>query len=583
MNRPVIVTAVRSSVHLTLLVCLCAVNFARAAGPTSADPLLPLSLWSDREELTTLHNEATELCNQAYKSSQSIAERLEAGKIKQIKLLEIGKLYVLTLQLERKGRLLSMWGEPAGLDFQIRAGAIDSQMRKAMDVMKPMNAEALNKGRTALAGRYKKHKKNLEAVGKLIDQKKFAAAEAKLLPMYDDIQAMGVWYPSEAERADALAYFDQPMGNLDRLYTPVRQAKALEEIAAERAKRQPDFDTLLKAIAAATTSIATSGQAELDGQKLAGPQVFALLADRCQKVQADTLYCRSLDWATLKGAGEKSLAKLLADHESFVEALPAALAGLIAADAARASGANATPLLAQYCEVAAPVVLAADWPALTTAVSAALAKLEAKSAAAQNYRVVTDDLLRWRARAAETQARAARKDYGDVPKDAVAEPIYRSPLPDIARQTGEKLDGKTIKWTNLLASERGQPAASRYQSATFASATPVDLSAFEKQIDRDLFVTDKTPPLTLEASMARQSLRHGDLAEVGGSVGLVELDAIIPMFARPAAETAGLTRLGPLQPEVDQARDPQRQIRYRLEIVPDWARGKYGFVRISGK
>ena len=70
--------------------------------------------------------------------------------------------------------------------------------------------------------------------------------------------------------------------------------------------------------------------------------------------------------------------------------------------------------------------------------------------------------------------RFARKAYGDVPKEAVAEPIYRSPLPEVVRVAGEALDGKKIKWFGLIAEERGQPAVSRYQSATFCSAAPVD-------------------------------------------------------------------------------------------------------------
>jgi hypothetical protein len=563
-------------------VVLCIAGAALASGPSSTDPLRPLSLWSDREDVQTLHSEAAELCNQAYKSAQSIAERVEAGKIKQIKLAEVGKTAVANMQLKRLAQQLTMWGEPAGLDFQVRAGQIDGQLQKAMDAMRPVYRETLEKGRTTLAAKYKKHKKNLDGINKLIEQKKFSAAEAKLLPIYNEVQLIGVWFSTFEQREGTLTPFDQAVSNLDRLYTPVRQEKALELIAEDRAKRQPDFDGLLKAIAAATTSVAASGQAELDGQKLSGPKLFSLLAARTQQTQADMLYCRALDWATYTGPGKAALERLTAEHEKFCTALPAALAGLIEADAARAVDPEATQLLAEYCQVAASVVLAGDWEPLTTAISAALSKLESKSPAARSYREATDDLLRWRARIAEAEARAARKDYGDVPKEAVASAIYRDPLPDVARATGEALDGKKVKWTNLLAPERGQPAVGRYQNTAFASSTPVDLSSLDKRMNADLMIGDKTPPLTLEAAMARESFQRGDLAEVGGSVGLVELEGLIPLFARPTPETAGLMRLGPPQSEVDLAREPQRHVRYRVEIVPDWARSKYGFVKIKG-
>ena len=179
------------------------------AGPTDKEPGLPLGLWS-RGECVELSAEAAELYAQSRKAIVA-AKKAKEKAPKSIKPLEIGKTHVAIMQLERRALRMRQWGEPAGWDFSGRGGKLRYEIGNLIESLRTPLRNALSKGSQLLTTKAKGKLKVLAQINKLIKNGDLVEAESKLLPIFDELDAIAIWYTIGDSRPEAMKPYDAAM------------------------------------------------------------------------------------------------------------------------------------------------------------------------------------------------------------------------------------------------------------------------------------------------------------------------------------------------------------------------------------
>jgi len=589
-----------------------ALMFLLVCGPPSAastdeDPEAPLAVRPE-EESRKLQTEAHSLDRKVRAALAAFAEKLAQDRLLQVKPAAVGETHVAILQLDRLARRLVLLGEPAGRDFSMRVMAFRADLAEIVAAYVRLPGVAARKARDyeVLLLEARKKAALLPKVQQLGGREQWEKAESLLHQVIDELEAMAVWYSGDQRRV-ALDNFYEMAGAVDPRVRKIREERAQAALAEARREQTPDFDGLLGSIRSAASSLQGSGDVEIEGQSLTGPEFLERFGQRWQEAQHQAARCRGLDWArgTEVAAGEAT--ELTGQQGRFSAEVGPAIAALVEADAGRADASVARAILVAYLEQLAPLVALSGDDSLESVVAPALEKLASKSpelaAEVEAYRKATTDVLRWRRRTAEASARARKGEFspiqgeflravrateskpGLVPADAIdtGRAEFSAPVPGIMRPAVEKLMGRRVWLTDLV----GLPTKSRMTIARYGKRNYARFSAPDAlagrfsqgvaALESDLLVSESAPPLTLEAAVALAKARRGDLEAAGGRITGLALESVVVRFATLSSGGRTLIPLGPL-PQEPGWRDSLRQAMMQFEIEPEWARHECFFV-----
>jgi hypothetical protein len=279
------------------------------------------------------------------------------------------------------------------------------------------------------------------------------------------------------------------------------------------------------------------------------------------------------------------IARLSADATAMQAQIISGLTKLIDADASRAQPDEIADLHATYLDLAAKLALISRDQAMFSDVDAALNRLAAKApslkADVAAYRGATEDLLRWRNRAADAMAKSYRKSASAMPIARVNEIQSNPVLPTyIAKLADESLKKDVVVSSTFLAAGK-DAAASSFSNNTLVRVCTPQLQPLTT-LKTDLLVSDSLPPLTIAAAKAIRAAERGAFVECGGTISKVELIGTIPFLATETPFRRSVVSLGEFVPaEISSAAKPQFQVVLVSEITPRWVRGDGFFAVVA--
>jgi len=541
----------------------------------------------------------------------------------------LGDTHLELFQLKRKGELLVLLGESAGLDYILRCKQMNEQLQKLIDTFagQPSSKRALDQIREKLRNQKAGRDRALAKIEDLANQGKWLEAENLLYKAYDTLDP-DTCLLTPQEWSNIYSPFMKVQTAIDNTMKAERIAAAQKIHAETRAELAPDFQATLSQVNAAIDSVGKTGSATWKDETVTGPQLAAKMGEAWSEVQVATLRCRSLDWLYLGNDIESAfMAQQVGGRVSdkptefenayatFAASMTDAFVRLIETDARRATADQAKALYVAYLEEIAPLarLCSIDLP---KKLETALGKLAAVSPALADeiakYKSATDELLRWRKRTAESLAANRLSKYTLVTeqhfKATTSTNVYRGlyPIqnpeihdarmlgsaPEILAPALKELMGKTGTVSDFVRlSPTGKMYIGRYQSRTYATMlieaelTETELAAALESLKRDLMVTDNTPPLSLQAMIAVKTAERGDFRAVGGAINGMYLESLMTRFAALPQAAGVIIPLGEI-PREPIGSNAISHLLMRYEIAPHWLQHDYfflEFLREAGK
>ncbi len=575
--------------------------------PSHRDMEAPLNIHNvaNSQELLT---KAKGLYEQSSKSLQGVVDGRGRASTK-----VLSQIHISLRQLRRTALDLQMHGEPAGFDFELRAGRLDEPLMKAVGQLKSSQAGVgqINKIRQYLSTPRTRQARDrvCAEVKQLMQKQQVLLAYDKLHQTLDEWKSMTIFLEDREPAND--------LGQLDDLEFMLRSRQKLfrqqirEALTTAGNTRQPDMKVLADGIVASADALRTSATVAVDGQTLSGPEYVEHAANAWRKVHLAALHCRAIDWA--RRVSIPSMPHMTevrepywideGQYSRFVDETVKGLAAIIEADAERAQGPEAAKLYSQYVEVLAPLAAQLEGDKLTSAIEAALEKLASKSPdfhkEVEAYRESTDELLRWRERVAASvaEARAAEFPSSDelLLKSLGSRQGVRGLLDEkqpnlrLARLIGsvpeimpvatqETLD-KQVLVRNVVGLPGGKIGIARYDARHYSTVAAYRATDEIQRLKQDLLITEQLPPLTLRAAIAVDSAERGDFVAVGGVVRGIHLEGLIPRFATLPEGGLSMLALGPLPVEPKQEA-LLNHVLVRLDVAPSWINHRFFFADV---
>ena len=579
------------------------------AAPGTADPHSSLPV-RDNEKCKALLEEATRLCDELTALLATLKAPPEGGKtLSKLPPREFGTAYVTAQRLRRVANELVIQGEPAGVDFQVRGYALERQLETAMtDYRKqPGNEDRVGITYTIFVREAKRRSGILPKVNILVNARKWDAAEALMIPACDAVDEQGAWFQGQV-REQTTGSLSKAMILVTQEMSKRRAEAARQELGARRAAEAPALSEIIAPFRSAVLQVRANGVADFEGQSLDGPQLLQAMADAWQRAQWQTLRTQGIDWARGLNAGEsksQELTGMLAQYKALSAEFPQVIGALIESDTERVAPGLARQLYLEYLAQLAPLVVSMAGEAFAKEIEPKLAALSAKSpellAEVATYRIVTGELLRWRRRVAEAQARVQGKGYQSIVEAAIPavstglnkpgltggasnqslEFAIRFPLPLVAERMQKELVGKRIRLDRISGIEAAKRrAVSAYQRRMYATFSQPEAALAEvTALAGDLMVNKAAPPLTWEAALALASAQRGDYRAAGGKIKAATLEAVVTRFATLPESARPLVPLGQL-PAESMAPAPLSQLLIRFDFQPNWVQNEYFFVAL---
>jgi len=535
--------------------------------------------------------------------------------MKSIKPKRITATYVSTLELAWYARRLSILGEPAGYDFMQRRTFLTKRLVAFISAYKGLPGVSRQLAREKpLVNMRTKNLKLLKSVLALVKKEDWLNADERMQIVVRDVFSTSIWYAAKPKGPiDASPYthpFGAPRKQLREAVQEYRTTLADESISETRQQIQPDFDSLLGELNSAATSLSSSGMVG----DLTGPQWLSNFAGLWQSAQVQAIQSVGLAEAhTLSNPQDASagLDSLLAAQQQFSDSVVAGISSLINADATRVSSSEARSLYVEYLSVLAPIISLSDDPALMESLQSPLDALASKApdfhGDVSSYRTFTSDLLRWRERVAasyvagkgsDTSLAAAFSGFAvasEVESERLIHPLLGSseqyaflngPAPVAVSAVGSKLDGQQIKVADLIANRNGsgQWTSRKHGPVYGVCSFAIDFTPAIDDLRSALLISDESPALTLEAALAIESARQGDLAEAGGSVSDLVLEGRVSRHATMSEDDWGLIRLGQLADEEYATGSKSiyilQNVLAKVVFEPRWLRHRYFFFEL---
>ena len=560
---------------------------APAAVRLSAEnPDAPLELW--RPAATSkLLAEAVKLHADVVTGLANLREKRQSHQLKQRGVLKrVGDVHVALLSLSRAANKLAAMREPAGIDLRLRAEALRAELRPIIEETRRLQADTIEKSRDYLdkMGGDMKRRRILEKAETLRLEGKLEQAEALVLPAYNKMELMGVWYVTSVDRDASLLPFDLWLNPFDTEMIRKLEDDSRDALAERASEVTPKFDELLEQLMTASESVGKTGMGAFADESLSGPEIVRRFAAAWTNIQRSAAETWAMDQAFERQTEIKAQREA---WRKFNDDFAAGIVGLIAADAKRASDSEAKQLYSQYCGVLAPLVGLVDEQVLREPADAALYQFVVKSPSLRQnwftYQQATHDLLRWRQKTAKLRAAAFSKGHINLQGDNTLPREIKDPAPVIMASISKQLSGKRVRGEDLLG------AGPRRVTTDLNSAAIVTIDQDDDNycqvhatvLRGELLASSVYPMLSLDVAAAIAETERGDLVAAGGVVRDYALRPLVPLLANCRPDDVGLLRIGVLPAGIGASHAPLSEALIEVSIQPEWLQQRYFCISLA--
>lgn len=580
----------------------------------TAKPAIAQSHFSDPHAGLAVHGagepaEYAGIASQLYKSAnEEMGKWLELAsknKLDAEKPDDVAKTWVQIQQIARAGRYLAMYGEPAGLDYQMRHKVLIENFSKLFETYKSSQnyVKAQTLARAALMKNANARAKKLEAIQKLVQANKIIEAEKEMDEALDSLDTLTLFIPAEEAQNYTKPFLELKIGYIDRSARELRIATAQKALGVTRDNIKADGAVPPDAIAKAAEALKAAASVEVDGQTVTGPQLVSILEKTLVAEHAAMLRRRSTEMARSSALDDHVATAERKAIEDQYTALSKQLLGLlptiIANEAARATEGEAAALYEQHLQAAARFLMKASSEAAKEETKKSLAALAAKSpglaAEAANEEAMSREYLRWKKRTAAAVAKAKSKEFPALPQvfaegtavdpmtysDGLFNANTNQPLsffyaasPRVIAAAQPKLAGKPASVTDIFPLDAGGSGVSRYSTRTIAMVALPDFSAQAAALQTGILGEGKTPK-SLGVAMAVEGTQRGWLAGAGGVIEDLFVEGVITRFAKTPDAIALLVPVGTWNDEPNQPL--LKHALGRFVLKPSWYQGEYFF------
>ncbi|MFO0906267.1 MAG: hypothetical protein U0939_24890 [Pirellulales bacterium] len=600
---------------------------SKTVNPNSQDPTLAMAVHGEKLS-DKLQDDAQGRYTTAAKALKAALEKEEKGLVNKVEAKAVGEAYAATQQMRRLAQQLQLLGESAGVDVQLRSESMSGHLTRVAQKYAgtPEGTAFLTKARAFLNKSQPERMNTIKRVAELLRKEQWREAETQLYLTLDKLATITVFMSPEEQRP-IYEPFAEVLNGVTRAMAAVRHKESTDILQARLRELTPRYATLLKKAGAGGAS-AAKGPADFEAEPAVdgaaavepktGPErVAAVLADwqqlhvSVQKFHALSQYLAGRGnnpaYSAAMPTGESTpLDPVVAEYlDGFYTQIVASLAKVIEADAAQATESDVPTLHAAYLQAIGLAAARDRDGALAKSLAPALQKLAAKSppyaANVAAYDESTTELLRWRQRVAESQARARLATHPTVDKpfrpafqtkvnylglfDA-AQPDFEDPrlmqsAPDVLLPAIEQVVGQKATVPSVRAVGTGKNAVSVLNSRTYATLRGVRTAVGPavEALKADLFVSDAAGPLTLVAASALATAEAGDWDWCGGTLTQVHLEGYVTRLMTLPDAAWPLVPLGAVAVSAARADAPSSPLLsksvVRFDVAPEWVQHRY--------
>jgi hypothetical protein len=339
-------------------VCLMWGSAALAGGPSSDDPeaVLPCgALPGNLEE----YSAAVEAYQHAVDLILAVLKEHETSGFKKAMLLAIGKARTAAIQAERRISRLTLVGEPASFELDVRIRELHKRLDEVYHktYQDPTVRTLVDGTHQRWLNEASKLQKAIPKAEQLAERKEWDEAAQALFDPIDKLTPQGMWY-NQLVQTTGFAPFLQPLGKIEsELFATIR-SRAIGERNEAIARELPDFVAIQRDVDTAIQGVTAGGKGNFDGQEQTGPGLLGAIGARWRHANLAAWRARAHYWALQQQTGNSpnELSVLEQAYERFTGTMVQACSRLIEADAARAAASDVAGLHREYVETLAPLL-----------------------------------------------------------------------------------------------------------------------------------------------------------------------------------------------------------------------------------
>ena len=602
---------------ITYLTMLFPSRFVKA-NPSSEDPHKPLVLHD--KQYDKLHENAARIYSTELKRLAEFSElhQVDRLRVNQGTMRKLGQANIELIRLKWLALRLQYVGEPAGFDFEKRYVALKKQLDPIIVYMRkhPDAQAVIAKIKTAFGRNSKRRMQDALQIQDRVNAEQWEEAETHLHKSVLSIR-VGSCFLNPGDQDKILLPYGKAESAITQTLEKLRRDTANAQLLQRLAAMEPKFQDLLDNLADAQEQIKTTGTARIAGKEWTGPDFMGYIAEQWREVQLRSHRWRGLEWARCFVVNDPVTPELVdfrKKQTAFSRGIVKAIAGIIAADATRATEANAAVLYEKYLPAVAPLVAESRGNELLTDCEQALTGFIEKSPSLANdvhyYQIGTSELIRWRERAATAAMTSRASEFQQIGRllrnsmgrtddfrgfasgaqgRDVASLVMSGPETMLAineRMLQQNATASPIVLTKK--SSFGQYQARTYTTQSILKPTPKFIL---NSVKRDLMINEDNAPYSLAGAAAYHRATKGGPTAIFGKLEQAYLEALITRFVKLPDSAWEISPLGQLpqeyvgspavQSNTSTGAKPEslQQMIVRFSIQPQWV--QYGPMVIS--
>ena len=542
------------------------------------------------------------LVKQAYGTWQESYDKLMEGEkvIQTSPKLEkiaknLGESYVLSqILLRQAGQLINM-GEPAGLDLQKRGTEIvrlltlfrDKKYRHVIKNLTPQ-ADSIYKANIAAV------RKKINGIRQLAARGNFEKAAQQYLKILDEVNGYGFFLSLmyQNDLYQALSQGSESVGVVNRALNEKYKKTLLEKFVSEF----PDVDKATDQIQKIVKKFRETGEANVGGSKMKGPQLFRYCFKGFQSSYLQLVHCLGIAAASKDNDLEEKTQRSIAKIE---KELSKTLISIIEADVRNVAKKDVEELYVDYLRIISPIVANQDHYKIVRKCIPVLDELSEKSdefvRLIDNYQAATSELLYWKKRTAADQQdrispRFSKLDdllLGTVGANSEERKMGLGLITENEQAVPTKLEtGLDIVYAKIPKRTVGNKVVLDrvVKSGDFGFSgihhrywvqfkLNEDFSSAIQNLRNDLLVSSDDPPLTLESAFSLSSAVKNSFENMGGRVTSTNFESAVWRLAKMPASAKMLVPIGRQQNGFG-----FDQLLVKMTVEPEWIRHTHFFL-----
>ena len=527
----------------------------------------------------------------------SVAEAKENNTLDKIDCEKIGPAYALAEQILRDAQALKNMREPAGFDWNHRGQYCSDTLKHAAANLKsmPSGAKVVEAAEKYKLRSMDKRAKAVQKVRQLFDKDNIAKAEPDFDEILQEVDRFVIWL-SEAPGRQVLGQVDGMRRQMAGRTKELREAEAATAFAAALKSHPPKIDELLDAAKATVTAVGTGGSANIDGETLAGPEAMKAIFTKWQTTHANLIRTMGVHWLgqglNLGVTPEQSITSQLGattftDTVTKLNAhMTQLLPKIISVDLQQTPDSQLKDKYVGYLRTIG--VMTNRVPEkLLAACEKELVAMESRPGLGdeiKKYRMVTDDVLLWRSRAALSAKKSVKPTAELVEAtESLSKHTYIPSLVDGLDKIAKGLDKSAVGFETHVKNVQAltaKAAFGTYQKRVWSTVMgEMDFGPEIASLRNDLFIGKGSPPLSVAAAKSFATASRKNFTAVGGPVSSAQVEAMGSRFPKLPSSMNSLVPLDVCPTENTQVGD----MLLRFNVTPEWFQHEHFFKKIAGQ